>query len=387
MDRYVYGEVDRCLMPVDNREIVRYYMTHLAVAHTRRARLRYWVRGKPAFRSTCRFGASKSSEHLAAFLRDHGPQFFEGTPLRDDPHLDWLVLADHPQSGRSRVVAFPFAPGSARPRAVLKLCPTAAGRGGSLEREWEALRYLDERLPHGLRDTLPRALAYHRLGAFEALLQTHCRGRAMYVDLSRHVFPRRLVRRHLRTAARWLAEFHLATREAERTIDAGVLEESLGGANAPPRLGEMLSRNPIRFSAGHGDYWARNLLQRVDRSDEAASVDPSGVVDWESFRRQAPPWEDLFFFALSYGMNYPWSGYHRLPAEDSFRRTFIEENDVSREVRRYFAVYCARTAIPWDLLEPLLHLHLMRAPRAPDRDPWPGCRELLSRTGPSVFTR
>lgn len=191
----------------------------------------------------------------------------------------WLLVEDYPGNGRNRLVVFLFKTGAASPMAVLKL-------GSNLRREAEALRFLADRLPADLRGTVPRLLDFQE----EALLMSPVPGVSAYMEVQGLLAPGRAVDRHFDAAVDWLLRFHRAT------------------------------------GASHGDFWARNLL-----------VGPTAVVDWEHFTEEAPIDADLFHFPLTYGLNYPWERWRRLPPDEAFRRTFLEDNRVSRAVRRYLA--------------------------------------------------
>jgi hypothetical protein len=189
----------------------------------------------------------------------------------------WLLVEDYSGNGRDRLVVFLFKEGAASPTAVLKL-------GRSLRREAEALEFLADRLPADLRESVPHLLDWQD----QALLMSPVSGVSAYVEMQGLLAPGRAVDRHFDAAADWLFRFHRAT------------------------------------GASHGDFWARNLL-----------VGPTAVVDWEHFTKEAPIDADLFHFPLTYGLNYPWERWRRLPPGEAFRRTFLEDNRVSRAVRRY----------------------------------------------------
>jgi hypothetical protein len=217
---------------------------------------------------------------VAKLLPDDGPiqEQIEAALRRLDlgPHR-WLLVDDYSGNERNRLVVFLFREGEASPKAVLKL-------GSGLQREAEALRFLAERLPADLRGSVPHLLAWQE----QALLMSPVPGVSAYVEMQGLLAPRRAVDRHFDAAADWLFKFHRAT------------------------------------GASHGDFWARNLL-----------VSPTAVVDWEHFTEEAPIYADLFHFPLTYGLNYPWERWRRLPPDEAFRRTFLEDNRVSRAVRRY----------------------------------------------------
>ena len=101
---------------------------------------------------------------------------------------------------------------------------------------------------------------------------------------------------------------------------------------------------------------------------------------------------DLFDFPLTYGLNFPWAGHQRIAPDEAFRRTFLEENPVSRAVRRYLHRYCAETLIDPGVLPGLFRLYLLTRPPRSDRGGaenealWTRCHEDLARAGRSVFS-
>lgn len=225
----------------------------------------------------------------------------------------WLLVEDYPGNGRDRLVVFLFGEGATSPTAVLKI-------GSGLEREAEALRFLAERLPPDLRGSVPRLLDWQD----RALLMSPVAGVSAYVEMQGLLAPGRAVDRHFDAAADWLLKFHRAT------------------------------------GASHGDFWARNLL-----------VGPTAVVDWEHFAEEAPIQADLFHFPLTYGLNYPWERWRRLPPDEAFRRTFLEDNRVSRAVRRYLSRFGDPASLRWPFEAWLDNADF---------------RDLLRRAGRSVFS-
>jgi len=372
---------NRVLYPPDHRPAVTYLARRLVVAHGRRERLKcvLWAglgRGlgsrwrlredgvtlealgdaQPALRPRLEQALGLLREALA------DDALRRAASLTGRGSLRWILLLDPPSSSREGGVAFLFRGAERLPCAVLKL-RRAAAADSSLEREAEALDALAGRLPVPLRASLPRLLAYRRRQGCEALALSVLEGCPAYVELHGRLWPRRRVERHLLAAADWLSRFHIATRsdspapppedEARRI---GQTLAAAGRDQEPEDLAELLEtarRHHLPCSAVHGDFWARNLLLCGDRV---------GVVDWEHFRDVGSPLEDLFHFALSYGLNYPWSRYRRLPPLEAFRHTFLERNPVSRAVRRYFEAYGSRTGLPPEAWWHLLRLHLLTRP-------------------------
>ena len=69
---------------------------------------------------------------------------------------------------------------------------------------------------------------------------------------------------------------------------------------------------------------------------------------------------DLFHFAVTYGLNFPWVRYRRLDAVSALHHTFIDDNDISQEIRRYFAFYCEEMEVDLDTLRSLFRVYLAR---------------------------
>jgi hypothetical protein len=295
------AQIDRFVFPAGDPGIASYLFERLFAPHNLRERLR---------RSAGL--AVRAAQPLA---EDRPIQEKIETALRSlglEAHR-WLLVEDYSGNERDRRVVFLFREGETSPSAVLKL-------GSGLQREAEALRFLEERLPPDLRDSVPRLLDWQD----QALLMSPVPGVSAYVEMQGLLAPGRAVDRHFDAAADWLLKFHRAT------------------------------------GASHGDFWARNLL-----------VGPTAVVDWEHFTEEAPIDADLFHFPLTYGLNYPWERWRRLPPAEAFRRTFLEDNRVSRAVRRYLA----RFGDPASLRQPF--------------EAWlenSEFRDLLGRAGRSVFS-
>jgi Ser/Thr protein kinase RdoA (MazF antagonist) len=171
----------------------------------------------------------------------------------------------------------------------------------------------------------------------------------------------------------WLACFHMMTQSTNRKVDfelgkAAVLEAL---STTPERIDledarflmEPLRQRYLRIplTACHGDFGSWNLLvRRRRRSMGGPMLDISGVVDWEDFSADANPVDDLFHYAVTYGLDYPWIPYRKRSPEEAFRLAFLEESPVSRAIRTSFSVYCDLTGIPVDALRPLFHFFLLK---------------------------
>jgi len=420
------GAVRGFLLPVLDRRILAYFLDCLFVAHNLRERIGRWLPrwawkplylkrrrnvglgrwGEPVLEtgSAGSLAASDTDpsrwalETVGIALSEDGAGLFRDTSLNGRRRARWILTSDGRGAVRESLVVFLFGEEDDQPSAVLKLRVNSK-TVPSLRREWAALRRAGERLPAALRASVPRPLAFRRSAANEALLMSCLPGRSAYVEMHSDLAPRRRVARHFRAAAEWLAAFHLATRlprafAVERAGAAALVSYQGVQGNAPrldlgwyDELRERCLRVPLWLAASHGDFWARNLLLE-GRGDALPAV-----VDWEHFSEQAPPFEDLFHFPLTYGLNYPWSRYRRCLPDQAFRRTFLEDNHVSLAVRLYFAAYCAQSGLDPKVLRPLFHLYLLSRFRsessrsdAVDRACWLRWHEMLRIAGRSVFS-
>jgi hypothetical protein len=334
----VLGEVDRFLVPLEEKAILEYFRRRLFVPHRVRERLARWLLpGRALFSHRLIFpppappaDAGGSVEDVLAVisrgLRDGGRELLRDTALAGR-RLRWIAFRGDAFLQRGRLVLFLFAEGGAVPSAVVKL---RAARGApALQQERDALLSLAARLPADLRASVPRPLAFRAEEGLEALVLTFLAGRSAYVEMQSSRAAGRGTGRHLQAAGAWLARFHAATRCGSVAIER---EEA------------------VPLAAAHGDFWARNLLLEEDGT--------ARVVDWEGFRAAAPVFEDLFHFPLTYGLNALWSRYRRRPPLEAFRLTFCSDGPLAREVRRYFARYCAESGLEPARLLPLFQLHL-----------------------------
>lgn len=344
----------RFLVPFHDRLVLRYLARCLDVPHGMGGRL--W---KPLRRAgSLRLGpdgapvdAEPGLEEWRGWIDATRAAFglLRGTCL-EGRRLRWLLMRGDGHGAARRAVVFLFEAGQARPAAVLKWC-----RPASLRREHDALIDCAGRLPPALKAHLPLPLAFGGIGDGDALLLPCLPGRSAYVEMQSVLLPGLRVKRHFDAAGAWLAAFHNATRRGERTFS-------------------------------HGDFWARNLLL------EEKTGAPCGVVDWEHASEDASPFEDLFHFPLTYGLSYLWSRYRRRDPEEAFRRTFLEDNRVSRAVERYLGRYCAATGLDAGRLRLHFDLYLAGHSRraglsgAIEGGLWPRFHAMLATSGRSVFS-
>jgi hypothetical protein len=390
------GSRGRFLVPTGERRVIRWLFRDHFGPHGRRERLLRWAVGLAAYLPVSLAAAVRDrrgggaaaeddarAEALAAvawLVMGEGRPLLEAGGVAEPPA--WLAAADYAGTGRRRTLAFLFAAGGDRPRAVAKLRPLAAA-GGPLSAEREAIEGVRAELPADLAATVPAVLGRRCAAGREGLLLAALPGRSVWAELHATSFPLRQAPRHLAAAADWLVRFHVATRRAE-VFRLPPWDELAAGEPSPPpwyrRLAERLDRRPLPLAAGHGDFWPRNVL--------VAGGAVTAVVDWEATRRAAPPFVDLFTFAWSYGLDGPWRRGGRLPAAEAFRHAFLDDGRLSRAVAAYLARYAGALALDGEVLQDLFRLWLRTRP-ADDLeggDTWRICDRMLGEAGRSAFS-
>jgi PST family polysaccharide transporter len=323
-----YGVAGRFLVPLEGAPL-HYFYRVLFVPYRTRDRLARWLPPAVGVRLVLeKHAASGEADPLSGALGAPASELLRDTPLEGRTGLRAIVLRDPAAAGRAQVLAFVFTEGDDHPAAVLKRRPIGMD-ARALPLEWGVL-WRAAALPPDLRASVPRPLAFRRYGGTELLLLSWLPGRSAYAQMRSAVRPQRHLRDHFEQAASWLARFHSGTRRVG------------GPAAAPGRA--------LGASAAHGDFWARNLLFHDGRL--------TGVVDWEHGREEAPPYEDLFHFPLTYGLCYPWAGRRPIPPADAFRLTFMADNALSRAVTHYFRRYCSDTGLSPAALPALFQTYL-----------------------------
>ena len=387
-----YGWHDRYRIPLDHPSALPFYLENLIVPHSRREML--WV---TVARSSARAGrlalpllgavaaekfrgaaddaergaASFGVENLAVpagrlkeCLRGAGVAF-EGEPAV-------ITLDDYQHSERRKRVLFVFGRGAKAPCAVLKASSNPEHRE-SLEREFGVMRSLRQRLGTDLAATVPEPLALFEDRGVLVFAESYLGGRSMYFEMRNGWFPRRRVRRHFGLARRWLVEFQKATAAGEARLGDEATAEFV---NRPLReyrrvcartqgerewvtraakLARELKGERVPLAGRQGDFWARNLLVKGDSL---------GVVDWEGFSERSTPFYDLFLFAASYGLSFPWRLGRWAEPSAAFRATFREGGWLSDVVRQTLRAYCDSVGVSPRLLE--LFFYVFLAERALD---------------------
>jgi aminoglycoside phosphotransferase (APT) family kinase protein len=377
--------VDRFVAPSGHAEPARFIADYLYVAHNVGERLAWPLHRALGGRllGMTDTGGSAAAEAAIADLRRVLPDAAARAS-------SWVVDTDYAGSPRGRSVAFLFGQGERHPSLVVKRARLAApGEMPSLRHERETIDSLGRTLPDAIARTIPRVVAYECGGAWETLALTWLPGRSAYAEMHTRLAPAGAVEEHFERAARWLARFHEATAIRGETLQPaereGEIRETLAarGLTAHPgwfaRLCDWCTRHPVSPVRSHGDFWARNLL--------ISGRDVSGVVDWEQ-SANGSPFDDLFHFAASYGLSYPWRRYRRASPEEALRRTFLVEGRVSRAVRAYLHAYCRDRGFEASELGSWFRLFVLARAQAgaPKGEVWIRFDEMLGATDRSVFS-
>ncbi|HEX8148584.1 MAG TPA: hypothetical protein VF591_15495 [Pyrinomonadaceae bacterium] len=376
-----YGWHDRFKIPLEHPSALRFYLHNLFVPHSRREML--WGTlarvSAPAGRAALPLLGVKAAgrlkgeragegvgaeaheaggaapdvltERLAARLREAGVSLAR--------EVSAITLDDYRHSAREKVVVFLFERGAQLPRLVAKASRNPAHRA-ALAQEHATLEALRARLGEGLTRTLPEPLAAVEDGGLAAFAEAYVPGRSVYFEMRNGWLPRRRAAEHFRLALAWLAEFQKETRAGEASLAGEVLAENVvkplrayQRACSPSaeertfiagvlRRAEGLRGERFPLVARQGDFWARNLLVCGGRLC---------VLDWEHYAERAAPFEDLFLFATSYALSYPWRlGRWAEPAA-ALRAAFKGTGWMARLVRRSLLGHCAGLGVRPALLE------------------------------------
>lgn len=321
------GRLGGFVLSLDRPESLRYLLEALYPPHGRQERWKLsWARLLPwplAARWTLETGAASPdaedpfAEELPLLhdLTRHPDLVAKAVP--GDASLSWVARAREGRAGASDAeIVYLLPRGYRAPAAVLEI--HAEESSAVCSDEAGALRWLASSLSAPLAARVPRVLFHQVRSGLEILCLSGVSGPSAYVELRQRGGSLSLAIRHLTAAADWLVPFHRETRSGARwqLPPFAELAPSLDPAEAPQWWADLrtrLERRPLPRVGRHGDFWSRNLFPGNGDSG-------SSVVDWEAFRTNASPLDDLFDFALSYGETL--SGSSSRGSVDAFLRAF-----------------------------------------------------------------
>jgi aminoglycoside phosphotransferase (APT) family kinase protein len=237
-----------------------------------------------------------------------------------------------------------------------------------LIREHRHVRLLQQILTAGLERSVPAVCELVVDDGDRFLVFEHMAGDRIseYVDGTRPRHARR-VEASMRAAIEWLVRFQQQTTGAVAPLasfgegfDAASAAYLRAGHQPTPvrawleEMSTVIAGGAgvnVRLVCCHGDFYPGNVLLDGDRVR---------VIDWETMRVDAAQTDDLFSYFMSY----------RLPASrspgkdhvlDSFRFVFLDDNWLSRMVRRVIAHYASQTGmVEGRPLEALFASYLLR---------------------------
>lgn len=408
------GRLDRFWLPVADRSVVHFFNRNLYFPHRLRERLSASARLLASFEKgslprspdrTAILSSSRNPDPLRPSALDSATGGLSGeqpllervheivcTYLEDrtdclsarevsssDPCRRWILIGDG--SGTDGLLVLLFSSDRDRPTVALKIAPCGVNR---LAHEHDSLVLLRSTLSADLAASLPRPEPLWRHRKWQILPLSIIDGRPAYVEMQAAWQPRRHVAHHLQQAVEWLVRFHFETHSDDmflaRPTDHDALmewatllqEAGIEKVSWFESLWLRCQRNPVPMTAGHGDFWARNLLLAMKYGRSTTARLP-GVVDWEFFQSLQAPFFDLFHFVVTYGLNFPWARYRRIEPLQALRATFIDDNTLSREVHLYLDTYCQRAGIDPSHLRDLFRLYLLGLATggAPEVFDWP----------------
>lgn len=343
------GRIDRVWLPLGDRELARFLVRQLWVPHGLGERLAAALPRRSGLPAPPRDVAAPAEvpERLAARLTT-ARRLLAAAAERGQlpaewaaPSERWILVEDY-RDGERFLLALFAADGEGRPRALLKAAPAAADGPA---RERAALERLAAGLSPELAATVPRVLAFTADASHQGVVLAPLPGRPAYVELQAAWLPRRCPSRHLGAAVRWLARFQRETATGH-ALSLPEDPEAVGGVGAALAAGDRgvlawlaearqrCRERPVALVAGHGDFWIRNLLLAPG---DGRSL--SGVLDWDGWRPQAPPYRDLFHLLATYARAYPWAGYRRRPLAHALDGAFLAATPLSRAVRQALVEY------------------------------------------------
>ncbi len=304
-------------------------------------------------------GITNASAPEKQFLDQEIQQYVCSTELEPVGSLSLLKLSNNENLRRRQTVAFLFDASSSAPRAVAKFSADPRQQA-VLKHEYESLEYLTRIFGCEKSEYLPRPLAFFEASPWTVLLESCLPGCTAYFEMRNSWNPLRHIPKHFRLALEWLIVFqrtggiqeirmnHSVMRDyivqplqkfAEQTnlslTESQVIEKTT-------KLALHLLGEKMILAAHHGDFWTGNLVIHNNFA---------GVIDWEHFEAKALPFDDLFLFTTTYGLNFPWKLAHWAAPETAFRGTYLQATEIAHCVRDFLLNYCRSMELSTSLLE------------------------------------
>lgn len=273
--------------------------------------------------------------------------------------LSLLLLIDHQKMSRNQSVAFVFDDSRGVPLAVAKFSADQQAYS-ALKQQNDTLKRLEQMLDTDKEVRIPRPLAFFESPPWTVSLESYFPGCTAYFEMRNSWNPLRDAPKHFHLALKWLICFQRAvglkkihlTSEAMFAHVIRPLEEiATQGSPSAAEL-RLIERTKILAKeflgatlllvAGHGDFWAGNLINHSNFVS---------MIDWENFEPEALPFEDLFFFSTTYGLNFPWKLGRWAAPQTAFQATYLQATEIADLVRSFLLDYCRAMSLEAQLIE------------------------------------
>jgi hypothetical protein len=273
--------------------------------------------------------------------------------------LSLLLLIDHQKMHRNQSVAFVFDDSRRAPLAVAKF-GTDQQAYSALKQQNDTLKRLEQILDTDKGVRVPRPLAFFESPPWTVSLESYLPGCTAYFEMRNSWNPLRDAPKHFRLALKWLICFQRAVGLKKMHLTPAAMfdfvirpleEVAAQGCPSAAEL-RLIERTKILAKeflgatlllvAGHGDFWAGNL---VNHSNSVS------MIDWENFEAEALPFEDLFFFSTTYGLNFPWRLGRWAAPQTAFQATYLQATEIADLVRSFLLDYCRAMNLEARLIE------------------------------------
>ncbi len=273
--------------------------------------------------------------------------------------LSLLTLNDHRNMQRNQTVAFLFDDSPEAPLAVAKL-GTDRHTHAVLKQQNDTLKRLAQVLDTEEGVRVPSALAFFESPPWTVSLESYIPGCTVYFEMRNSWNPLQDASEHFLLALKWLVGFQRALGLQKIFLSPVVIFDNVirpldefaahGVSSAAETrliestkiLAKQFLGTELVLVPSHGDFWAGNLVRHN------GSV---AVVDWDNLDTVALPFEDLFFFSTTYGLNFPWKLGRWAAPHTAFRATYLQATEIADLVRGFLMNYCRAMELESRLIE------------------------------------
>ena len=222
--------------------------------------------------------------------------------------------------------------------------------------EREILTYLSQSQEY-FATTVPHLIFCNEIGGSWVICQTIIEGVPMIAPMNSDGTPEiNSATENISIVAEWLHVFNgiactesVTTVEQRQTYLQELVDEfkksfllsikEMEWVELSNRTAQELASKDNFFVTCHGDFCRQNILISRQRKDCCI-----GVVDWSFSRKNSLPLHDLFFFLSTYfAQNRKYYGINGFI--DAFKKSFLEKNAYSDQLRKCIIGFCEREKI------------------------------------------